>query len=130
MSKTCLERHDDIGTNGPWCNVLLWTDFCLLQMQPLRFVLLNSYSLVKIKFFHRFLFKSIAKIVKLLFCRSSRWWLLLLLDQNSRCYERYTKQNSNLINGYDLREIDFLETFAVSGTRFSKIQNYEGSRHI
>ena len=48
--------------------------------------------------------KTLLKLSKLLFCRLSRWWLLLVLDKNSR------RQFLILINASASRDIDFHET--------------------
>ena len=31
--KICLKWHNDIGTNGPYCSILLWTCFCFYNKQ-------------------------------------------------------------------------------------------------
>ena len=36
------KRHGSIGRNGSYCNILLLTGFCLLQMQPIRAALLTG----------------------------------------------------------------------------------------
>ena len=77
--------------------------------------------------------RTLRKLLKLIFCRASLSWLLLLLDENSRNYGRCIKQTlpqqfSILINESGLREIDLHETsertalieqtLAVRGTPF------------
>ena len=71
------------------------------------------------KFPRQIFSRTLLKLSKLLFWRVSLWWVLLLLDKNSRYYEPCIKQPplrqfSILINDSDLRKIDLHETSACS----------------
>ena len=63
--------------------------------------------------------RTLLKFSYLLFCKANPWCLLLLLDKNSRYYERWIKQIapwqfSILINDSDLRETDLHEISKIT----------------
>ena len=45
LSCLMVQKNDDIKTNNPGCNILLWTRFCFLQVnqqEPIRMVSPNN----------------------------------------------------------------------------------------